>query len=67
MESTLSLLSVTHEQSLNTDTLDSALEPVYFLALLDIKASWFKKWMVKLMYKRCFLKMHSELSNVELM
>ncbi|XP_032877077.1 protein broad-minded isoform X1 [Amblyraja radiata] len=45
VESTLSLLSVTHEQSLNTDTLDRALEPVYFLALLDIKASWFKKWM----------------------
>ncbi|XP_078256304.1 protein broad-minded isoform X2 [Rhinoraja longicauda] len=45
VESTLSLLSVTHEQSLTTDTPDRALEPVYFVALLDIKASWFKKWM----------------------
>ncbi|XP_059837464.1 protein broad-minded isoform X4 [Hypanus sabinus] len=45
VESTLSLLSATHKQSLNTDTSDHVLEPVYFLALLDIKASWFKKWM----------------------
>ncbi|XP_062889989.1 protein broad-minded isoform X2 [Mobula hypostoma] len=45
VESTLSLLSATHKQSFNTDTSDHVLEPVYFLALLDIKACWFKKWM----------------------
>ncbi|XP_021150133.2 protein broad-minded isoform X1 [Columba livia] len=38
VESTLSLLSVKHEA--NPDFLS----PVYFLALLDIKAVWFKKW-----------------------
>ncbi|XP_061845754.1 protein broad-minded isoform X2 [Colius striatus] len=40
VESTLSLLSVKHEPS-NPDFLS----PIYFLALLDIKAIWFKKWM----------------------
>lgn len=40
VESTLSLLSVKHEA--NPDFLS----PVYFLALLDIKAVWFKKWTV---------------------
>ncbi|XP_065486989.1 protein broad-minded isoform X4 [Caloenas nicobarica] len=38
VESTLSLLSVKHEA--NPDFLS----PVYFLALLDIKAVWFKRW-----------------------
>uniref|UniRef100_UPI00398F1A84 protein broad-minded isoform X1 n=2 Tax=Pristiophorus japonicus TaxID=55135 RepID=UPI00398F1A84 len=45
VESTLSLLSSTHERALGADTSLHILEPVYFLALLDIKASWFKKWM----------------------
>ncbi|XP_007897852.2 LOW QUALITY PROTEIN: protein broad-minded [Callorhinchus milii] len=45
VESTLSLLSVTHEQSPRVDSSYPVLEPIYFLALLDIKASWFKKWM----------------------
>ncbi|XP_041043400.1 protein broad-minded isoform X4 [Carcharodon carcharias] len=45
VESTLSLLSITHEQSLRAETSHHALEPVYFLALLDTKASWFNKWM----------------------
>lgn len=40
VESTLSLLSVKHEA--NADFLS----PVYFLALIDIKAVWFKKWTV---------------------
>ncbi|XP_061479706.1 protein broad-minded isoform X2 [Rhineura floridana] len=40
MESTLSLLSVKRESS-HTVSLD----PVYFLALVDLKAVWFKKWM----------------------
>ncbi|NXY41471.1 BROMI protein, partial [Ceuthmochares aereus] len=39
VESTLSLLSVKHEPN-HPDFLS----PVYFLALLDIKAVWFKKW-----------------------
>ncbi|KAM7396009.1 hypothetical protein PAMA_007339 [Pampus argenteus] len=38
IESTFSLLSFHHEHG-------SALEPIHFLALLDIKATWFKKWM----------------------
>ncbi|XP_072913482.1 protein broad-minded isoform X3 [Hemitrygon akajei] len=53
VESTLSLLSATHKQSLNTDTSDHVLEPVYFLALLDIKASWFKKWMITASVQQC--------------
>ncbi|GCB67033.1 hypothetical protein scyTo_0015074 [Scyliorhinus torazame] len=48
VESTLSLLSVTHEQNLRGETSRRVLEPVHFLALLDTKASWFNKWMVKL-------------------
>ncbi|KAM4693395.1 protein broad-minded [Discoglossus pictus] len=42
VESTLSLLSVNQESSLPTQTY---LEPVFFLALIDTKAVWFKKWM----------------------
>ncbi|XP_072355460.1 protein broad-minded isoform X1 [Scyliorhinus torazame] len=45
VESTLSLLSVTHEQNLRGETSRRVLEPVHFLALLDTKASWFNKWM----------------------
>ncbi|XP_074943633.1 protein broad-minded isoform X3 [Phalacrocorax aristotelis] len=42
VESTLSLLSVKHEP--NHPASPDFLSPVYFLALLDIKAVWFKKW-----------------------
>ncbi|XP_013030836.3 protein broad-minded isoform X1 [Anser cygnoides] len=42
VESTLSLLSVKHDPCY-PDSQDF-LSPVYFLALLDIKAVWFKKW-----------------------
>ncbi|KFP88784.1 Protein broad-minded, partial [Acanthisitta chloris] len=42
VESTLSLLSVEHEP--NHPASPDFLSPVYFLALLDIKAVWFKKW-----------------------
>ncbi|GCC25931.1 hypothetical protein chiPu_0004345 [Chiloscyllium punctatum] len=48
VESTLSLLSVTHEQSFRAESSHRVLKPVYFLALLDTKASWFNKWMVKI-------------------
>ncbi|XP_060609239.2 protein broad-minded isoform X1 [Anolis sagrei] len=41
MESTLSLLSVKHDHAVSPKSLD----PVYFLALVDLKAVWFKKWM----------------------
>lgn len=44
VESTLSLLSVKHEP--NHPASPDFLSPVYFLALLDIKAVWFKKWTV---------------------
>ncbi|KFR07305.1 Protein broad-minded, partial [Opisthocomus hoazin] len=42
VESTFSLLSVKH--GLNHPASLDFLSPVYFLALLDIKAVWFKKW-----------------------
>ncbi|NXP09457.1 BROMI protein, partial [Thinocorus orbignyianus] len=42
VESTLSLLSVKHEPDHSASP--EFLSPVYFLALLDIKAVWFKKW-----------------------
>ncbi|XP_064303456.1 protein broad-minded isoform X4 [Phalacrocorax carbo] len=42
VESTLSLLTVKHEP--NHPASPDFLSPVYFLALLDIKAVWFKKW-----------------------
>ncbi|KAM6186740.1 protein broad-minded isoform 2-T2 [Rhynchocyon petersi] len=43
VESTLSLLSVKHDQShlVSQKTMD----PIYFLALVDAKAVWFNKWM----------------------
>ncbi|XP_039384714.1 protein broad-minded isoform X2 [Mauremys reevesii] len=43
VESTLLLLSVKREQ--RHLVCPKLLDPVYFLALLDIKAVWFKKWM----------------------
>lgn len=45
MESTLSLLSVKHEQSHLVP--QKILDPIYFFALVDTKAVWFKKWMVR--------------------
>ncbi|XP_075410730.1 protein broad-minded isoform X2 [Tenrec ecaudatus] len=43
VESTLSLLSVKHHQSHLVS--QKILDPIYFLALVDAKAVWFKKWM----------------------
>ncbi|KAL7987794.1 hypothetical protein Chor_006713 [Crotalus horridus] len=43
MESTLSLLAVKHNLSLIASS--EFWDPVYFLALVDLKAVWFKKWM----------------------
>lgn len=43
VESTLSLLSVKHEQSHLAS--QKILDPIYFFALVDTKAVWFKKWM----------------------
>ncbi|XP_064146428.1 protein broad-minded isoform X4 [Loxodonta africana] len=43
VESTLSLLSVKHDQSHLVSR--KILDPIYFLALVDAKAVWFKKWM----------------------
>ncbi|NXL87014.1 BROMI protein, partial [Alectura lathami] len=42
VESTLSLLSVKHNP--NHPASPDFLSPIYFLALLDTKAVWFKKW-----------------------
>lgn len=46
IESTFSLLSYHHEYGLTSPRSEKALEPIHLLALLDIKATWFKKWMV---------------------
>ncbi|XP_045044659.2 protein broad-minded [Desmodus rotundus] len=43
VESTLSLLSLKHDQSHLVS--QKVLHPIYFLALVDTKAVWFKKWM----------------------
>ncbi|KAG8123889.1 hypothetical protein E2320_019239, partial [Naja naja] len=44
MESTLSLLAVKHN-NLSQMASSEFWDPVYFLALVDLKAVWFKKWM----------------------
>ncbi|XP_057594428.1 protein broad-minded isoform X3 [Hippopotamus amphibius kiboko] len=43
VKSTLSLLSFKHDQSHLVS--QKILDPIYFLALVDTKAVWFKKWM----------------------
>ncbi|XP_063299536.1 protein broad-minded isoform X1 [Pelobates fuscus] len=43
VDSTLSLLSVNQDSSLPTSQM--LLGPVFFLAMIDTKAVWFKKWM----------------------
>nr|XP_025044876.1 protein broad-minded isoform X3 [Pelodiscus sinensis] len=43
VESTLLLFSVKREQRQHVSP--KLLDPIYFLALLDVKAVWFKKWM----------------------
>ncbi|XP_008834019.3 protein broad-minded, partial [Nannospalax galili] len=43
VESTLSLLSVKHDQSHLVS--QKILDPIYFFALVDTKAVWFQKWM----------------------
>ncbi|NXU84276.1 BROMI protein, partial [Xiphorhynchus elegans] len=55
VESTLSLLSVKHEP--NHPASPDFLSPVYFLALLDIKAVWFKKWMHAYYSRRVVLRL----------
>lgn len=44
IENTFSLLSFHHEHG--SPGTERVLEPVHLLALLDVKATWFKKWMV---------------------
>lgn len=46
IESTFSLLSFHQEHGSASPRTEKALEPIHLLALLDIKATWFKKWMV---------------------
>ncbi|XP_044024857.1 protein broad-minded isoform X2 [Siniperca chuatsi] len=45
IESTFSLLSFHHEHGIASPGTEKALESIHLLALLDIKATWFKKWM----------------------
>ncbi|KAB1275549.1 Protein broad-minded [Camelus dromedarius] len=51
VESTLSLLSVKHDQSHLVS--QKILDPIYFLALVDTKAVWFKKWMITTAVQQC--------------
>lgn len=45
IESTFSLLSSNQDHC--PQRAEKTLEPVHLLALLDVKATWFKKWMVR--------------------
>ncbi|CAK6983514.1 protein broad-minded, partial [Scomber scombrus] len=45
IESTFSLLSFHHDRGSTSPRCEKTLEPVHLLALLDVKATWFKKWM----------------------
>lgn len=55
IESTFSLLSYHHEYGSTSPRSEKALEPIHLLALLDIKATWFKKWMVCVASEQIFL------------
>lgn len=46
IENTLSLLALHSEQGMSSPGSEKALEPIHLISLLDIKATWFKKWMV---------------------
>ena len=50
IESTLSLLSLCSEPGLGPHGYERALAPLHLLALLDTKATWFKKWMVSFVH-----------------
>ncbi|XP_037607377.1 protein broad-minded isoform X1 [Sebastes umbrosus] len=45
IESTFSLLSVHHDHGSASTGTEKTLEPIHLLALLDVKTTWFKKWM----------------------
>uniref|UniRef100_A0A671QM44 Protein broad-minded n=1 Tax=Sinocyclocheilus anshuiensis TaxID=1608454 RepID=A0A671QM44_9TELE len=46
IENTLSLLALHSEQGMSSPGSEKSLEPIHLISLLDIKATWFKKWMV---------------------
>uniref|UniRef100_A0A8C1DXX7 Protein broad-minded n=1 Tax=Cyprinus carpio carpio TaxID=630221 RepID=A0A8C1DXX7_CYPCA len=45
IENTLSFLALHSEQAMSSPGSEKSLEPVHLISLLDIKATWFKKWM----------------------
>ncbi|XP_016144851.1 protein broad-minded-like, partial [Sinocyclocheilus grahami] len=45
IENTLSLLALHSEQAMSSPGSEKSLEPIHLISLLDIKATWFKKWM----------------------
>uniref|UniRef100_A0A671MIM7 Protein broad-minded n=1 Tax=Sinocyclocheilus anshuiensis TaxID=1608454 RepID=A0A671MIM7_9TELE len=45
IENTLSLLTLHSEQAMSSPGSEKSLEPIHLISLLDIKATWFKKWM----------------------
>ncbi|RXN10094.1 broad-minded [Labeo rohita] len=45
IENTLSLLALHSEQGMSSPGSEKSLEPIHLISLLDIKATWFKKWM----------------------
>lgn len=62
IESTFSLLSFQHG-SASAGT-EKNLEPIHLLALLDVKATWFKKWMVSVEPVTCAGCISASLINV---
>ena len=52
IESTFSLLSFGQQHA--SPGTEKALEPAHLMALLDIKATWYKKWMVCFPLARCY-------------
>ncbi len=59
IESTFSLLSFHHDRGSASVGTEKGLEPIHLLAILDIKASWFKKWMVCVALKCCWIESFS--------
>uniref|UniRef100_A0A8C2BS53 Protein broad-minded n=1 Tax=Cyprinus carpio TaxID=7962 RepID=A0A8C2BS53_CYPCA len=45
IENTLSLLALHSEQGMSSPGSEKSLEPIHLISLLDMKATWFKKWM----------------------
>ncbi|KAM9798244.1 protein broad-minded, partial [Neosynchiropus ocellatus] len=45
IESTFSLLTLRHDHGSSSPGKEKVVQPIHLLALLDVKATWFRKWM----------------------